>query len=196
MILLLRQKRNNRGGWELLISRANYQAYIWRQNLMAQQEQLDPVNHGWMHDGEENCLTVKWMKWKPAPDEVIPTFYTEMLFNQVHTLNIILSFICEILLIFFTLFFITDIVIVACECKNRRNETCLCVANDLKYTNMCLCHDCRNCLESLYERRRRNWIRLRWWRWGERMNSCSNRCFNTFYTYMFKWCESVYYFFY
>ena len=109
MILLLRQKRNNRGGWELLISRANYQAYIWRQNLMAQQEQLDPVNHGWMHDGEENCLTVKWMKWKPAPDEVIPTFYTEMLFNQVHTLNIVLSFICEFLLIFFTLFFIRDI---------------------------------------------------------------------------------------
>ena len=29
---------------------------------MTQQERLDPVNHGWMHDGEENCLTVKWMK--------------------------------------------------------------------------------------------------------------------------------------
>ena len=62
MILLLRQKRNHHGGWELLISRANYQAYIWRQNLMTQQERLDPVNHGWMHDDEENCLTVKWMK--------------------------------------------------------------------------------------------------------------------------------------
>ena len=76
---------------------------------MAQEQQLDPLNHGWMHDSKENCLTVKWMKWKPAPDEVIPTFYTQMLFNQVHTLNIILSFICEFLLIFFTLFFIRDI---------------------------------------------------------------------------------------
>ena len=81
--LLLRQKGNHQGGWELHLSRANYQAYIWRQNLVAQQKQFDPINHDWMHNDEENCLTVKWMKCKPAPDEVIPTCYTQMLFNQV-----------------------------------------------------------------------------------------------------------------
>ena len=59
---------------KLHISRGNYQDYIWRQSLVAQQEQLDPINH-------ENCLTVKSMKCKPAPDEVrmlIPNFYTQV----------------------------------------------------------------------------------------------------------------------
>ena len=37
------------------------------------------------------------------------------------------------------------------ECKKRCNETCLCVANDLKCTDTCLCHDCVNCKEILYE---------------------------------------------
>ena len=46
---------------KLHISRTNYQAYIWQQRLMAQQEQLDPINHGWMHNDKENCLTLKWM---------------------------------------------------------------------------------------------------------------------------------------
>ena len=58
-------------------SRANYQTYIWRQSLVAQQKQLDRINHGWMHDDEEDCLTVEWMKCKPAPDGVrmlIPNF--------------------------------------------------------------------------------------------------------------------------
>ena len=53
---------------------------------MAQQEHLDPINDGKMLDDEEKCLTVKWMKYKPAPNEV--------LFNHI---------------IFFTLFFIIDI---------------------------------------------------------------------------------------
>ena len=39
----------------------------------------------------------------------------------------------------------------ACECKNRCNETCLGITNDLKCTDMCLCHDCGNCVEILYE---------------------------------------------
>ena len=39
----------------------------------------------------------------------------------------------------------------ACECKNRCNETCLGVTNDLKCTDMGLCHDCGNCVEILYE---------------------------------------------
>ena len=64
--------------------------------------------NSWMHDDEENCLTIKWMKCKPPPAEVrmlIPNFYTEMLFNHVQALNIFLSFVCELPLIFFTLFF-------------------------------------------------------------------------------------------
>ena len=55
----------------LHISRTNYQAYISRQSLVAEQEQLDPINHGKMLDDEEKCLTVKWMKYKPAPNEVL-----------------------------------------------------------------------------------------------------------------------------
>ena len=39
----------------------------------------------------------------------------------------------------------------ASECKNRYNETCLGVTNDLKCTDMCLFHDCGNCVEILYE---------------------------------------------
>ena len=64
--LLLRQKRNQQRGWELHISRAKKQVKIWRKSLVVQQEQLDPINHGSMHDDNENCLTVKWMKCKPA----------------------------------------------------------------------------------------------------------------------------------
>ena len=63
----------------LHISRANYQTYICWQSLVAQQEQLDTIYHGWMHDGKENCFTLKLMKCKPAPNEVkklIPNFYT------------------------------------------------------------------------------------------------------------------------
>ena len=68
---------------------------------MAQQEHLDPINDGKMLDDEEKCLTVKWMKYKPAPNEV--------LFNHMQTSNITLSFIFKLPLIFFTLFFIIDI---------------------------------------------------------------------------------------
>ena len=42
----------------------------------------------------------------------------------------------------------------AYKCKKRCNETCLCVANDLKCTDMCLCHDCGNREEILYEEER------------------------------------------
>ena len=40
---------------------------------------------------------------------LIPNFYTQMLSNHVQTLNIILSFTCELSLILFTLFFTIDI---------------------------------------------------------------------------------------
>ena len=39
----------------------------------------------------------------------------------------------------------------ACKCKKVCKETCLCVANDLKCTDMCLFHNCWNCEEVLYE---------------------------------------------
>ena len=39
----------------------------------------------------------------------------------------------------------------ACKCKKRCNETCLCGANDLKCTGMFLCHGCGSCEEILYE---------------------------------------------
>ena len=42
----------------------------------------------------------------------------------------------------------------ACKCIKRCNETCLCVANGLKCTDMCLCHDCGNREEILYEEER------------------------------------------
>ena len=63
----------------LHISRANYQTYICWHSLVAQQEQLDTIYHNWMHDGKENCFTLKLMKCKPTPNEVkklIPNFYT------------------------------------------------------------------------------------------------------------------------
>ena len=63
----------------LHISRANYEAYICWQSLVVQQEQLDTIYHGSMHNGKENCLTLKLMECKPAPNEVrklIPYFYT------------------------------------------------------------------------------------------------------------------------
>ena len=75
---------------------------------MAQQEQLVHIKHGWTNDYEENCLTVKCMKCKPAPDDVrmlILNFYTQMLFNLMQTLNIVLSFIFELPSIFFTFFY-------------------------------------------------------------------------------------------
>ena len=122
---------------------------------MAQQEQFNAINHGWMQDDKENCLTVKWMKWKPAPNEarvLISNFYIQMFSNHVQILNVILSFICELPLILFILFFsIYLLEMMACECKERCNEACLCVANDLKCTDKCLCHDCGNCEEILYE---------------------------------------------
>ena len=110
--------------------------------------------NSWMHDDEENCLTIKWMKCKPPPAEVrmlIPNFYTEMLFNHVQALNIFLSFVCELPLIFFTLFF--NYRYWNWWWVNAKNDvtTCLCVANDLKCTDTCLCHDCVNCKEILYE---------------------------------------------
>ena len=37
------------------------------------------------------------------------------------------------------------------KCKKVCDEACLCIANDLKSTDMCLCCDCWNCEEILYE---------------------------------------------
>ena len=56
---------------ELHMMRANYQAHIWRQSLIAEQTQLDPLNHGWTRNEHDNNLEVKWMRCNPAPDEVL-----------------------------------------------------------------------------------------------------------------------------
>ena len=35
----------------------------------------------------------------------------------------------------------------SCECKKRCNDSCLCVANDLRCTDMCSCSNCGNSME-------------------------------------------------
>ena len=42
----------------------------------------------------------------------------------------------------------------ACECKKRCNKNFLCVVNDLKCADMCLCHDFGNYEEILFEEER------------------------------------------
>ena len=54
---------------QLHILKANYQAFIWRQSLLAQQAENDPLQNGWCLD-EEGCFGIKWMTCNPAPDEV------------------------------------------------------------------------------------------------------------------------------
>ena len=54
---------------KLHIQRANYQAWIWRNSLVACQDIPDPINHGWVMDTE--YLNIKWMTCSPAPEEII-----------------------------------------------------------------------------------------------------------------------------
>ena len=75
--------------------------------------------------------------------------------------------------------------------KKVYDETCLCVANDLKSTDMCLCCDCWNCEEILYQEE------------GEIEFNSDDEDYETEYVVVqidvlihFKWFESAYYFFY
>ena len=54
---------------ELHIMRANYQAFIWRQSLLAQQSEEDPLQNGWVLD-EAGSFDIEWMRCSAAPDEV------------------------------------------------------------------------------------------------------------------------------
>lgn len=54
----------------LHVSRANYQAAIWRRALQASPEVPPPVGHGWTVD-ETNHLTFEWLGSKSAPEEVL-----------------------------------------------------------------------------------------------------------------------------
>ena len=49
--------------------RANYQAFIWRQRLLAQQSEENPLQNGWVLD-EVGSFDIEWMRCSPAPYEV------------------------------------------------------------------------------------------------------------------------------
>ena len=53
----------------LHIKRANYQAGIWKNALVAKPIIPNPYDHGWIL--EDNELAVQWLGSKPAPDEVL-----------------------------------------------------------------------------------------------------------------------------
>ena len=53
----------------LHVSRANYQAAIWRCSLLARPDVPSPMQHGWqLVDGE---LRIHWMTQQPAPAELL-----------------------------------------------------------------------------------------------------------------------------
>jgi hypothetical protein len=54
---------------QLHTKRANYQARIWRESLINNQSEVDPLEHGWMLD-ENQVIDIKWMTCNPAPEEV------------------------------------------------------------------------------------------------------------------------------
>ena len=51
------------------IKRANYQAFVWKRALDVNPNIPSPVGNGWCLT--ENCLEVKWMENRPAPDAVL-----------------------------------------------------------------------------------------------------------------------------
>ena len=52
------------------ITRANYQAAIWRRSLQNHPTVPDPTEYGWILS-ENNQLAIKWMQGNPAPDSVL-----------------------------------------------------------------------------------------------------------------------------
>ena len=51
------------------ISRANYQTYIWKHSLVAQQNIADPIGLGWKID--DGQLVIDWGYERAAPDEIL-----------------------------------------------------------------------------------------------------------------------------
>ena len=52
---------------QLHILRANYQAFIWQQNLLAQQTENNHSQNGWCLD-QDSYFNIKWMTCNPSPD--------------------------------------------------------------------------------------------------------------------------------
>ena len=55
----------------LHINRANYQAAIWRRATMSLPVVPPPSNHGWIIDNDTDVISVRWLKTKPAPEEIL-----------------------------------------------------------------------------------------------------------------------------
>ena len=55
----------------LHINRANYQAAIWRRATMSLPVIPPPSNHGWIIDNDTDVISVRWLKTKPAPEEIL-----------------------------------------------------------------------------------------------------------------------------
>ena len=58
---------------QLHITRANYQAGIWRRALFPLPEVPLPGGHGW--EIAESEITVKWLNSKPAPEEILEFYH-------------------------------------------------------------------------------------------------------------------------
>lgn len=52
------------------VTRANYQAAIWRRSLQSQPSVPSPNDHGWSTN-DEGQLEIQWMRGPPAPDAVL-----------------------------------------------------------------------------------------------------------------------------
>ena len=54
------------------MTRANYQAHIWRLSLHANQELESSDSHGWkiLEESGIQFVDINWFGSKPAPDEV------------------------------------------------------------------------------------------------------------------------------
>ena len=51
-------------------SRANYQAYIWRNCLQQHLQILPPDSYDWNQDGD-GVISIKWKTVQPAPNEIL-----------------------------------------------------------------------------------------------------------------------------
>ena len=58
---------------KLHASRANYQAFVWRQSLIAKPEIPAPLEYGW--EMEDGAIAIKWNTVKPAPEEVLELMF-------------------------------------------------------------------------------------------------------------------------
>ena len=55
----------------LHVTRANYQAAIWKRAIVPLPVIPSPCGHGWEVDNNSNVVKVVWLGSKPAPEEVL-----------------------------------------------------------------------------------------------------------------------------